>query len=180
VVARCESGIEDVHREPIALEPLLQETWRPFAPEAARKKIAVRFDLPTDAIVESDRALLRIILVNLLSNAAEYAAAGGAISISATAMVDTIRLQVANSITNLARADLPHLFDRFWRKNAARTSSQRAGLGLSISRAGAQLLGLDLRADIPEPKTFVVTLMLPVAPTKTAGMAAHYAREALP
>jgi two-component system sensor histidine kinase QseC len=163
VVARCESGVEQIRREPIALEPFIRDAWRSCAGQAARKELAVRVDLSPDATVESDRAVLRIILANVLSNAAEYAPAGGEISISATRSAKTIILSIANSVTDLQAADLPHLFDRFWRKASARTSSNRAGLGLSISRAGAHLLGTELRAEIPRSGMFVITLTLPVS-----------------
>jgi two-component system sensor histidine kinase QseC len=163
LMARCESGVEKVHREPIALEPFLREAWQAFDAQAKRKQLSVQFDLPPNATIECDRALLRIIVGNLLSNAAEYSPANGEVRISAIENARAITLRVANSTADLNPADLPHLFERFWRKTAARTSSTRAGLGLSISRAATQLLGSEFNAEIPKSGTFVVSLILPAS-----------------
>jgi two-component system sensor histidine kinase QseC len=164
VMARCESGIENVRREPIPLEPFAQEAWRPFAAQAKRKELTVSLDLPDTAVVQSDHALLRIMLVNFFSNAVEYAPDHGRISVSAVASNASINLQIANTATDLAPADLPHVFDRFWRKTSARTSSNRAGLGLSISKAVAHMLAVPIHAEMRQPGTFVISLTLPVAP----------------
>ena len=50
-------------------------------------------------------------------------------------------LRVTNIPENLSPADLPHLFDRFWRKDAARTMDGHLGLGLALSRSFARALG---------------------------------------
>ena len=162
-MARCESGMEKVQRERIALEPFLRETWQAFAAQAQRKAVFVGFDLPPDATIESDRALLRIIVRNFLSNAAEYAPENGEIRIAVIPQGGAVTLRIVNPAADLSPADLPHIFERFWRKTNARTSSTRAGLGLSISRAAAQLLGAELHAEIPEPGRFAISLMLPSA-----------------
>jgi signal transduction histidine kinase len=161
VMARCESGIESIRPELIPLRSFVHEAWRPFDAQAKRKCLAVELDLPDAAVVESDRALLRIMLANFLANAVEYAPDGGEVSISTVSSGGAISLQIANIVTELVPADLPHVFDRFWRKNSARTPSNRAGLGLSISQAIAKMLGLALRAEFPKPGTFLISLTPP-------------------
>jgi signal transduction histidine kinase len=101
-------------------------------------------------------------LANFLSNAVEYSPNDGEVSISAIASNNaTITLHVANTVVDLAPADLPHIFDRFWRKTTARTSSLRAGLGLSISQAVCRMLDVPIRAEIRDPKTFLISVALP-------------------
>jgi two-component system sensor histidine kinase QseC len=163
-IARCESGAEPVHRESVALAPLLQKAWRPFATQAASKGQTLRLDVPESAVVDSDPALLEIIFANLFSNAVEHAPAGGEISVSTATIDGTMILQVANAATDLTAADVAHVFDRFWRKSAARTSQNRTGLGLSICHALAGLLRASLRAEL-EDGTFVISLALPHART---------------
>jgi two-component system sensor histidine kinase QseC len=176
VIARCESGIEHIQREPIMLEAFVREAWRPFATQAARKELAVHLDLPESAVVESDRALLRIILVNFFSNAVEYSPTRGKLSITAAPVNSAIELQIANTATDIVQSDLPHVFDRFWRKATARTSSHRAGLGLSISQSVAQILGLTFRAEIPQAEMFVISLVLPVARSLPSGSVTRTSR----
>ena len=152
-----------IFREEIKAAGIYNEIWQAFAAQAQRKALAVEFDLPPDATIESDRALLRIIVRNFLSNAAEYAPENGEIRIAVIPQGGAVTLRIANTAADLSPADLPHIFERFWRKTNARTSSTRAGLGLSISRAAAQLLGAELHAEIPEPGRFAISLMLPAA-----------------
>jgi len=159
-IARCESGAEPIHREPVPLELLLQKTWRHFAGPAAGKGLTLRMNIPDSAVVESDPALLCIIITNLVSNAVEYAPAGGEISVSTVASDATTSLRMVNRATDLTSADVAHVFDRFWRKTAARTSQNRTGLGLSICRALASVLGASLRAEL-EAGSFVISLSLP-------------------
>ncbi len=167
-IARCESGAEPVRREPVALKPLLQKAWRPFAEGAAIKALTLRMSIPDSVVVESDPALLGIIFANLFSNAVEYAAAGGEIAVSSAVTGDaTTTLRVANAVTDLNAADVAHVFDRFWRKTAARTSQNRTGLGLSICRALASVLGASLHAEL-EAGTLAISLVLVVG-DKTPG-----------
>ncbi|MGD0017208.1 MAG: ATP-binding protein, partial [Verrucomicrobiia bacterium] len=73
------------------------------------------------------------------------------------------KLSVANTVNNLGPDDLPHLFERFWRKDASRTSPEHAGLGLSLAKAFAGLLGMQIRADLVSPDTLVLSLEAPMA-----------------
>jgi two-component system sensor histidine kinase QseC len=101
-------------------------------------------------------------LANFLSNAVEYTPDQGEISIDALSNDETsITLRIANTAPDLESSDLEHVFERFWRKETARTSSLRAGLGLSISQAVSQMLGIPLRAEVLNSKTFVITVTLP-------------------
>lgn len=131
-LARCESGQLPVTREPVALAPLLRDV-------AGKRPIAL--DVPADATWNTDRELLRVILSNLISNAVEYGT-------SARLRVAGDRLSVSNATENLTGEDVPRLFERFWRKDAARSSSNHAGLGLALSKAYAAALGLELRAEL--------------------------------
>ncbi len=67
-------------------------------------------------------------------------------------------LTVANSTENLAPGDLPHLFERFWRKDSARSSSEHSGIGLSVAQAFANALGLRLEASLPDSSTLRMRL----------------------
>ena len=86
--------------------------------------------------------MLRHILDNLLSNATEYTAEGGAITVAG----DGNGIEVANTMHGLQQEDVDRLFERYWCRDPARGDSQHAGLGLSLARACARALGLDLSA----------------------------------
>jgi two-component system sensor histidine kinase QseC len=89
--------------------------------------------------------LLRSILANLFDNAVDYAPAGGEITVASDAAGG---LRVANPAGNLSAADEARLFERFWRKEAARSGGEHAGLGLSLARTFAAAMGWRLSATL--------------------------------
>ena len=56
----------------------------------------------------------------------------------------------------MAPEDVPHLFDRFWRKDPARSSQLHSGLGLAVAKAYAQSLGMTLRAELNHTEIFFI------------------------
>jgi signal transduction histidine kinase len=104
--------------------------------------------LPTDLVVESDPVLLAIILGNLCVNAVEHAPVGGALQIDVATHARRVSLSFRNATTELTAADVPHLFERFWRKDSARSDGRRHGLGLALAADCARLLGGDLTAQL--------------------------------
>ena len=158
VLAQSEEGKLPVTREAIDVAGLVDTTWAPHAEHARRKKVEFNADLPDRWQLHTDRALLRHILSNLFSNAIEHAPMGGRIRVKATARASDFEFSVTNPTHNLTADDLPHLFERFWRKDPARTNGNHAGLGLTFAQSVATVLGLTLGADLPEPNSLRVTL----------------------
>ena len=72
-----------------------------------------------------------------------------------------VELRLANIAKDLERADLEHIFDRFWRKDAARTDRNHIGLGLSIARGLCDMLGLRLSVDLREDRRFEARIVFP-------------------
>ena len=147
-VARCEGGLLAVHPERVSIDALLQETFQPFAAEARAKQLAVSMDVAKDACWFSDPVALRRILTNLLSNAVEHSPAAGAIRLRVEESGSCKKLLISNTTDNLTAEDLPHLFERFWQKDAARSSAAHCGLGLALAKAYAQSLGMELSAEL--------------------------------
>jgi two-component system sensor histidine kinase QseC len=148
-IARCEAGTQVIAREPVAVAELVRSVWQPFEARANAKGLRVRMELPELGPIETDRAMLGVVLTNLLSNAVEYTPPGGAIEFRLQSDGPSLDFLVANSIENITVADVPRFFDRFWRKDTARSSSEHSGIGLAVSRAYARALGLHLRASLP-------------------------------
>jgi two-component system sensor histidine kinase QseC len=111
------------------------------------------------AHTETDLELLRSILTNLVDNAVEYAPRGGAIEIEAGAPNGRFTLRVVNAVEHLEERDLPRLFERFWRKDAARTADGHTGLGLALARTYARALGCELTATFAGPSQLALTLV---------------------
>jgi signal transduction histidine kinase len=124
-------------------------------------------DAPDALSCETDSALLGIILGNLCGNAAEHAPAGTTIAVEAVAGPNSVSISFSNRATDLTEADLPNLFERFWRKDAARTESRHHGLGLALSADFAHLLGGKLSATLDQASNLKVLLSLPSARPQT-------------
>lgn len=146
VLSRLETTTEDVTSETVLLGPLVDECLALHRDLAKQRDL--RFDLRLDpsSTLETDPRLLPIIIINLIANATEYAPPGSGIVIAAT-NGDPF-LSITNLAPDLNPEDIPRLFDRLWRKDATRTDSAHAGLGLSIASSCAGALGFTLTATL--------------------------------
>ena len=151
-LARCESGLTNKKSEPVALAELLRETAQPLREKSRAKQLDLTIDVPPDACWFTDRAGLRLILSNLLSNAVAYGEPGTPIKVVTSANGAGDFLRVSNRNRDLTPEDLPHLFERFWRKDRARSSGEHSGLGLAVTRAYSESLGLKLEARLERPE----------------------------
>lgn len=143
-LARCESGRQPVSPEPVSLGHALSEAWSPLAEKARLKNLKVSL-FAGDALVTTDKLMLASILGNLLSNAVEYAPAGGAVGWTIATGEAGVEVAVSNTNGDLQPADLERAFEPFWRKDAARSDGQHGGLGLSLVAAFARLIGAEVR-----------------------------------
>lgn len=82
---------------------------------------------------------------NLISNAVEYIAEGGIIFVR-DAQAGGFALEIRDSGPPISQADLPRLFDRFFRANAARSGGLHCGIGLALAKNLCSLLSLTLTA----------------------------------
>lgn len=157
-IARCESGKPSLVAETVDVRKLIEDLWRPFAPRAAEAQLQVALEVPPDQTIESDRAMLSSILNNLIDNAVTYTPRGGSIRIAFQREQSIRRFIVINNVNDLAPEDLANLFERFWRKDASRSSSEHSGLGLPLCKAFADSLGMTLHAQLLGKDQLAMTL----------------------
>jgi len=141
-LARGERGQLAARAETIELAQCTTDAWRPFASRAAERSLTVQQTM-APCLTQADPVLLRSILTNLFDNAVDYSIPGALIEIRNSELGG---VRIANPNTGLSAADLPQLFDRFWRKEAARSGEKHAGLGLSLARAFAAAMEWRLTA----------------------------------
>jgi two-component system sensor histidine kinase QseC len=170
-LARCDSGTVPVRVEPHDLVSLIRAAWKGHQATALERGLKVDFRLPDRAGVETDAHLLSAALANLFANAATHTPEGGRFRCELAGDAGRFVLTLANTDDQLGRDDLDHLFEPLWRKDSARSDPGHVGLGLSLVKAYADLLGLDLRVDLPEPGWFAVTLGIPRAQGRAAAPA---------
>lgn len=157
-LARGERGELPTQREHVALVPLVRDVCARYDARAASRQLVLNFQAHDSLEVHTDPALLRSILTNLIENAVEYSASGGTVDVEIRAVEDRFAIHVTNLAGNLDDRDVACLFDRFWRKDAARSSDGHTGLGLSLSRVFAQAIGCELTAGLSESALLTLTL----------------------
>jgi signal transduction histidine kinase/ActR/RegA family two-component response regulator len=161
-IARIESGEFSLSVEPVAVQPVVQETCQLMATLAADRSITISQDCPWAGLaVKADRQRLRQILVNLVSNAIKYNRHGGTVTLTCQAAgPDQVSLAVADTGLGIPAADLDRVFDPFERLGAEQTAIEGTGIGLPLARAFAEAMGgqLSVASARGEGTTFTVTL----------------------
>jgi len=146
-LARAEQNQLVANAVPVNLSVLVPEIWHLHAARAETRGLKVQWNL-VSALAVADPALLRSILGNLFENAVDYTAVGGEIEISLAIVGTMAQLRVANPVENLTTEDVAKLFDRFWRKEEARSGGKHFGLGLSLARMFSEAMGWTLTAGL--------------------------------
>jgi two-component system, OmpR family, heavy metal sensor histidine kinase CusS len=158
---RSERGQLAISSETVSLDSLLLSVWSGVAHRAAAKELEVAWDVPIAAPFDTSPVLLRSILMNLIDNAVEYTPAGGHLRVVGRVADARFAVSVSNDVQEIRADDVPKLFDRFWRRDPARSGDGHSGLGLSIARAFAHALGCELTAILEADSRLVFTLSGP-------------------
>jgi two-component system sensor histidine kinase QseC len=145
MLARLDARQVEVEAREVGLRALVDDCWRPFQAQAAERGLRFDNEIAPDATVVSDPDKLRIVVSNLLSNAAAYTAVGGAIA--ARDGDGPTLLEVVDSGPRIPDDLLPRLFDRFSRGDAARSGGLHCGIGLALVRGISAVLGLEASAE---------------------------------
>ncbi len=169
-VSRAEERQLDLHPQPLRVDDIVGEAVRAAAAAYAEKGVVLHFrPNPVPAAVRGDPDRLREIFDNLLSNALRHTPTAGDVTISTTVRPDEVEVRVVDTGEGIAGEYLPHLFDRFYRVDPARSRrTGGSGIGLTIARAFAQAHGGSLSAasdGAGRGATFVLTL--PADPAST-------------
>ncbi|HET7458755.1 MAG TPA: ATP-binding protein [Gemmatimonadaceae bacterium] len=164
--ARIEAGAEVVRVESVLLADVVEQSLVLVRPLATKKGLRVRVEGPSEPIeIISDARKLRQVLVNLLANAVKFTDEGDVVLVLRVEGVDAdvrVVFEVTDSGRGIAVADQEHVFDPFWQADPTATHGiGSSGLGLSVARQLARLLGGDVTLARSAPgkgSTFVVTL----------------------
>lgn len=145
LLARAENGALPVSTAALDLQQAVASAVERVRSVAASRHLTISTEITGDTIV-TDSTLWTAILNNLLSNAVHYAPSATEISVQ----VSPHHVMVRNSAPDLSPEDIPHLFERFWRKSQSRSDREHSGLGLSIVAACAELLGARCQATLDD------------------------------
>jgi len=135
-----------------------------FRDRFRRADIDLQLSLPSSPVlVNADEGRLQQLFVNLFENSARYTDAGGVLRVSCRAMADSAVVDLMDSAPGVDVANLPRLFERFYRTEGSRNrASGGAGLGLAISRAIVEAHGGTIDAHPSPLGGLWLTLRLPL------------------
>jgi signal transduction histidine kinase len=162
-LARADEGRFDLHREPVELEPLVREVFETAHILGEESGLEVTLPVVMPATVMGERTRLRQLFLNLVTNAIKYTPRSGSVEITLSTVGRTATFSVRDTGIGISAADLPHVFERFYRADRARSrTAERGGfgLGLSISQWIAEAHGgtISVRSRLGRGSTFTVTL----------------------
>ncbi|MBK9316105.1 MAG: heavy metal sensor histidine kinase [Acidobacteria bacterium] len=138
-LARADAGQRAMEYGDLYLDELLLDTARAATILAASKGISVEIGPAQETLFRGDEGLLRQMLLNLLDNALKHTPSGGRVSVQMAQHDEVYEISVSDTGTGIPAEAQPHIFDRFYRSDKARSRSETingagAGLGLAIAR----------------------------------------------
>jgi signal transduction histidine kinase len=140
-LAQADAHQLPIHKQPIDMAELVKGTAETFQPTAKAKKVHLRVALlGTMPQMTVDRSRIRQALHNLLNNALQYTPPGGNILVEVEQQETKLVITVADDGAGIDPEQLPHILDRFYRTDSARSLEERpsgsgTGLGLAIAKA---------------------------------------------
>jgi signal transduction histidine kinase len=166
-LSELEQGREVVALGFTELAPHVRELYEVSQERALRAELTLEIDVPDGLVVPLRPRMLQVVLANLLDNALRYAGRGATFRIAAGQSGDTIVLEISDDGAGVDPADVPRLFERFFRSDRSRTT-RGTGLGLAIVKhivtaadgtaevEGAPGQGTRFRFVLPAPRTATI------------------------
>jgi signal transduction histidine kinase len=161
-LSKLEAGYLPIERQSVDLRTLVEQVYQRFRDQLlGDSERTLLLELPEKlSPAQADPSRIEQILVNLLSNALRYTPAG-TITLRAWETEQWCWLAVADTGIGISAADLPHVFERFWRADRSRNrNSGGTGIGLAICKRLVELQGGSIKVDaeLNEGSTFSIAL----------------------
>lgn len=169
ILARIDEGRLELLREPIELRALATQVAGAMRPLAEVAGLEVRVE-GAGAGTWADRQRLEQVVRNLLDNAFKHSPSGSVVEVRVWAKPQEVGLTVADSGPGIPPESLPHVFDRFFRVDTARSRGDGgSGLGLAICREIAEAHGGSVSVESTPGKGSAFSLTLPALSRSQAG-----------
>ena len=160
-LARADAGQIPIAREPVNLGDLVASAVEQVRRSAEQKELSLSLQRGPRTILRADEDLLLQLLLNLLDNAIKYSPAAGSVTVGWSADAERVELWVRDTGVGIPTEHVPHIFDRFYRVDKARSRAEGGvGLGLSICRWIAEAHGghISVRSAPGQGSTFTAGL----------------------
>jgi two-component system OmpR family sensor kinase len=160
LLAQADAGVQ-IQKQPVELDTLLLDVYRQARLKAGGVKLTLGSEDQAQVMGDSDR--LKQLFTNLLDNAIKYTPNGGEVTLSLVRDTQWVHVDIADTGAGIPEADLPKIFDRFYRVDKARSRDRGGtGLGLSIVKwiVDAHSGRIEVKSEVGKGTTFTVSLPL--------------------
>jgi signal transduction histidine kinase len=158
--ARAQSSTQRIVNEPVDLDVLIDDVVSLTLPAAAQKGLSLEVSGRDSKVVHTDATRVRQILLNLVWNAIKFTNAGK-VEVRVCAKHDSFTVSVDDTGIGISDDAIKHIFEPFWREEKSLDDEDGVGLGLSVSRSLARLLGGDLTVASQVGSGSVFTVRIP-------------------
>ena len=170
-LARIESGGRQLHLDDVDLGRVAEDTVERLRPFAERQHVQLETTVAPDLpFVSGEAAQLGQVFANLIHNAVKFSPPQTAVMVSVLRVGDELQARVADHGMGIAAADLPRIFERFYKADRSRASGGGTGLGLAIARHVIEGHGGRIGVESVEQEGATFTITLPIAGTRPADL----------
>ena len=168
-LARADAGQQLLTREDLDLGELVGSVVQAMQPLATQRGVQLIEHVQPHVPVSGDQTRLTQLLINLVDNALRYTPTGGNVTVDVTEKSGWAELRVEDTGVGISAEHLPHLFERFYRVDAARARTDGgAGLGLAIAQWISQAHGGQITVDSELGKGSTFRVRIPLAQVVSA------------
>ncbi|MBN1230550.1 MAG: PAS domain-containing protein [Anaerolineales bacterium] len=158
--SRLEAGVLAINASDLSLPVLAERSAVRFRTQTDKHQFVV--DFPEDfPVILADEKRIAQVFYNLISNAIKYSPSGGKITIRGFIRQHSVHVCVVDEGSGIAPGDIPHIFDRFYRAEAAQRKTKGVGLGLYLTRAIIEAHKGSIWVDTCETKGACICFSLP-------------------
>ena len=162
-LAKAETAIQLDHRDRVDLRQTIAAVIDFYETAGAEASVALQFASGPVLWAGVDRTLVQQAVGNLISNAIAHTPPGGVVTVALTNAADIVQITVSDTGSGIAPQHLPHVFDRFYRADRARTgSTHHVGLGLTLVQSIAGLHNGSVGIESAPGQGTCVTLQFPL------------------
>jgi signal transduction histidine kinase len=165
VLARLDRSVVILDMKPIDLGFLAESAIKDIKILAEQKNIYINFSTQGEIVVNGDENKIKHLFLNILDNALKYTLPGGKVSVEIGQEDNEAKITFADEGIGIAGNDLPHIFNRFFRGDKARSNSS-FGLGLSIAKSIVEVHKgrIEVESELNKGSTFIIFLPLASRP----------------
>jgi two-component system phosphate regulon sensor histidine kinase PhoR len=171
-LSRIESGDLPIQRKPVEMARLVERVAERLRPLAEKLEVALDVEVVGDTpLVEGDESLLERAVLNLVQNALKFTDAGGKVELQAAREDGQAVVRVKDTGVGIDPADLPRIFERFYKADHSRRSGG-TGLGLAVVKHAVEAHGghVTVESELGHGSTFTMWLPLHTPELANSGL----------